>query len=145
MRNSTYAGVPSAGRTKYGRIPSSSVYQSRAAWTSSAKKLTVVSPRSIGRFLPSVGGQLPPNLDDRGRRAGLPNGSGLPGSSALWALFSPLRTMRDIGESQAAQEAEDADRARSGSAFSHAQDREQDQNDRGDGENAVGDDNRDGE
>ncbi len=72
-------------------------------------------------------------------------------ASALWVLFSPLRTMRDIGESQAAQEAEEAqeaqeaDRAVSGSAFSHAQDGEQDQNDRGDGEDAVGDDNRDGE
>jgi len=63
-------------------------------------------------------------------------------ASALWVLFSPLRTMRDVGESQ---EAEEADRAGSGSAFSHAQDREQDQNDRGDGEDAVGDDNRDGE
>src|SRR5260221_10569328 len=71
MRNSTYAGVPSAGRTKYGWIPSSSVYQSRAAWTSSAKKLMVVSPRSIGR-VPSFGrGQLPPILDDRGRPAGI--------------------------------------------------------------------------
>ena len=65
-------------------------------------------------------------------------------ASALWVLFSPLRTMRDIGESQAAQEAQEADGAGSGSALSDAQDREQDQNDRGDGEDAVGDDDRDG-
>jgi hypothetical protein len=48
MRNSTYAGVPSAGRAKYGSVPSNSAYQARAAKTSSAKKLTVDSPRNIG-------------------------------------------------------------------------------------------------
>jgi len=59
-------------------------------------------------------------------------------ASALWVIFSPLRTMRDIQEPQAAEG------AGSGSAVSDAQDREQDENDRGGGEDAVGDDDRDG-
>jgi hypothetical protein len=46
------AGVPSIGRTKHGSMPSRSVYL-WAAVTSSAKKLTVLSPRNIG-VLPSV-------------------------------------------------------------------------------------------
>src|SRR6266852_221676 len=105
MRNSTYASVPSAGRTKYGWIPSSSVYQSRAAWTSSAKKLTVVSPRSIGRFLPSVGGQLPPILDDRGRPAGIRPGRASADRRRAGRPLGEPPVTRGLGEPELARDA----------------------------------------
>jgi hypothetical protein len=53
-------GVPPISRVKYGSIPSSSTYQARAAGMSSAKMLTVATPRSMNA---SSSGQMVPPRD----------------------------------------------------------------------------------
>src|SRR5262249_22529076 len=66
MRNSIYAGVPSAGRTKYGSMPSSWVYQSRAAVRSSGAMIEVLEPLAVHAELARIGTEPP------GRSAGPP-------------------------------------------------------------------------
>lgn len=64
-------------------------------------------------------------------------------AAAFWVFFSPLRKMRDI-PSEMVQGSQETPAAADSSALADAEEGQHDENDRGDGEQPVADDDRDG-